>query len=88
MNKTLQVKISGKVQGVGFRFESHLQMVDLGLVGKAENLPDGGVEIEVAGEELNLQKFLEWVKNGPEGAKVENVEVKEIENKPLTHEHN
>ncbi len=78
MSKTLLVKITGpRVWGVGFRFESHLQMVDLGLTGKAENTKEG-VEIEVSGEDPALEKFVEWVKIGPEGAKVGNVEINEV----------
>jgi acylphosphatase len=78
MPKTLLVKITGpRVWGVGFRFESHLQMVDLGLTGKAENTKEG-VEIEVTGEEPALEKFVEWAKIGPEGAKVGNVDVSEV----------
>lgn len=81
MIKKLSIKVSGsRVQGVGFRFESHLQFVDLGLTGKAENAQDGSVEIEATGEEESLQKFIEWAKQGPVGAKISNVEVKEIDN--------
>lgn len=81
MIKNIKVKITGpRVWGVGFRFESHLQMVDLGLNGKAENTKDG-VEIEVSGEEANLEKFVDWAKKGPEGANVEGVEVTLVEQK-------
>ncbi|MBL8030676.1 MAG: acylphosphatase [Candidatus Doudnabacteria bacterium] len=79
MQKTYKVKVLGKVQGVGFRFESYQQFVDLNLVGKAENTPDGGVEIVVTGEEENLNRFLEWAKQGPVGARVSGVEHKETE---------
>jgi acylphosphatase len=75
--KTLLIKITGsRVHGVGFRFESYQQFVDLGLTGKAENTPEG-LDIEVTGEEPNLEKFVEWAKQGPVGAKIERVEVKE-----------
>lgn len=79
MQKTYQIRIHGRVQGVGFRFESYQQFVDLGLTGKAENLPDGSVEVVVTGEEESLQKFVEWAKQGPQGARVNNVGVNEIE---------
>jgi acylphosphatase len=83
MSKTLLIKISGsRVWGVGFRFESHLQMVDLGLTGKAENTKEG-VEIEVSGEDEALEKFVNWAKQGPEGARVGNVEVIEMNKNDL-----
>ena len=79
MIKRLQITITGpRVQGVGFRFEAHLQMVDLGLTGSAENTREGGVVLEAEGEEGILEKLLEWCKKGPEGSRVENVEVKEM----------
>ncbi len=77
MQKRLFIKVLGRVQGVGFRFETHLQFVDLGLTGKAENASDGSVEIEAQGEEENLSRFLDWAKSGPQGAKVENIQTEE-----------
>lgn len=79
MEKTFFIKISGRVQGVGFRFESYQQFVDLSLTGKAENAKDGSVEVVVTGQEENLLKFIEWAKQGPVGAKVAGVEFKETE---------
>ena len=77
--KHINIKVSGRVQGVGFRFCTYEQFVDLGLVGKAENQPDGSVLIDTEGEEEKLNKLIEWCKVGPTGAKVENVEVTEAE---------
>ena len=84
MTKTIQIKISGKVQGVGFRFESYQQFVDLSLTGKAENSADGGVEITATGEDENLEKLVAWAHNGPVGAHVTNVEAKEVAQAPET----
>ncbi len=80
MEKNLLIKVRGKVQGVGFRFESYQQFVDLGLTGKAENANDGSLSIEVSGAEENLQKFIDWANKGPIGAKVESVVVEESKN--------
>ncbi len=77
MIKNVHITIVGKVQGVGFRWSSYEKFVELGLVGKAENGEQGAVEIVVNGEEAALQQFIEWCKQGPVGARVTNVEVKE-----------
>lgn len=75
MTKKYTILVSGKVQGVGFRFTSYLAFQDLGLKGKAENLKDGSLLIEATGEEAELERLAEWAKRGPEGARVQNVQV-------------
>lgn len=84
MEKTLYIKITGRVQGVGFRWCAYEQFVDLGLTGKAENHRDGSVEITVTGEETALAKLLEWCRVGPKGARVNRVETREVEPPPAT----
>ncbi|MDR3642544.1 MAG: acylphosphatase [Candidatus Doudnabacteria bacterium] len=78
MAKHLNIKISGKVQGVGFRFCSYEKFVDLGLQGRAENTQDRGVLLDVEGPDPELERLIEWCKQGPSGAHVEKVEVTEI----------
>lgn len=82
MIKHIKVKITGKVQGVGFRWCSYEKFTELSLEGKAENARDGSVEIDVKGEDFNLEKFIEWAKQGPSGAHVTNTEVSEINDAP------
>jgi acylphosphatase len=43
------VYVRGRVQGVGFRWWTRAQALELGLVGYARNLPDGGVEVVAQG---------------------------------------
>ena len=78
MNKHINVKISGRVQGVGFRWSAYEKFVELGLVGKAENTPERGVLVDTEGPEDKLHLLVEWCRIGPTGAKVENVEVVEV----------
>jgi acylphosphatase len=62
--------ISGHVQGVGFRYFVARNARRLGLKGKVRNLPDGTVEVEVAGETDLIEKLKEEVRHGPAGAHV------------------
>jgi len=77
MEKHLNIKIFGQVQGVSFRYYSLAKAGELGLAGFARNEPDGGIYLEAEGEEKNLKKFLDWCRQGPAWARVEKVEMKE-----------
>jgi len=66
--------LSGKVQGVGFRFHAHEKAMELDLKGWVRNLDDGRVELLAFGTQANLDVFLKWLKKGPSAARVENVE--------------
>lgn len=72
--KQLHIKISGRVQGVGFRYSTVQLAQKLNLTGWIRNSEDGGVEIMAEGEENNLQELLKWTQTGPPSAQVENVE--------------
>lgn len=78
MNKHINIKIQGQVQGVGFRFSVYEKFVELGMQGKAENTADGGVFVDLEGSESGLEHFIEWCNHGPMGARVSNVEVTEM----------
>ena len=74
MRKLVKIKISGRVQGVFFRFYAQEVAGRLGIAGLARNEPDGTVYIEAQGEEDALREFLGWCESGPPLAKVEKVE--------------
>lgn len=78
MEKNLEIKVYGKVQGVGFRFCSHLAFVDLEVKGTAENGLENNLVIKVQGPEEKLERLVKWCHKGPEGARVEKVEVTEL----------
>ena len=71
--KHFNIKVSGKVQGVWFRRSTFQKANELGVFGTVKNMPDGSVEIRAEGEETALQKLLDWCRNGPEHAAVEDV---------------
>ena len=73
----LKIKVSGSVQGVGFRYLAKNRADELGLRGFIRNEKDGGVYIEIEGGEDSLEKFLAWCKQGPEFSRVKKIETKE-----------
>lgn len=75
MKKHLNIKILGRVQGVFFRVSAKEQAEKLNIKGFARNESDGTVYIEAEGEEKDLEKFVNWCKDGPPSAKVEKIEV-------------
>jgi acylphosphatase len=69
--------VSGRVQGVGFRFFTEEAAAREGLHGYVRNLPDGRVEIAAEGDAEALERFERHVRHGPPGARVERVDVDE-----------
>lgn len=65
--------VSGRVQGVGFRFFTEDAAAREGLSGHARNLPDGRVEISVEGEAEAVARFERTIRHGPPGARVDEV---------------
>ena len=76
--KTIRLTIKGKVQGVFYRATAKDVANELGIRGWVKNLPDRNVEIRATAAEELLQKFIDWCKQGPPKAKVEEVIVEEL----------
>lgn len=74
MERHLQIKIYGQVQGVGFRYAAKLTAQKLNLKGFAGNQDDDSVLIEVEGGKEELENFLTWCRRGPASAVVRKVE--------------
>lgn len=70
-----RVFITGKVQGVGFRFHAHEKAHELKLMGYVRNLKDGRVEMVIVGSEKDVNEMIKWSHKGPNTAKVDSVEV-------------
>jgi len=66
--------VSGKVQGVFFRASTRDRAQALGLRGFAKNLPDGRVEVLVAGDDAAIDELAAWLREGPRMARVEDLE--------------
>lgn len=65
--------ISGRVQGVGFRWWTRREAQTLGIRGWVRNLPDGDVEVHAAGDAAGLEALEGRLRQGPGGAGVEAV---------------
>ena len=63
----------GRVQGVYYRVFVSRNAIRLGLTGYVRNLPDRSVEIHAEGERKQLEKLIEQLKEGPPGARVDNL---------------
>lgn len=57
--------VSGKVQGVGFRYTTKMVADQLGVLGIVRNEGNGDVYIEAQGEEKEMNDFIEAVKKSP-----------------------
>ena len=65
--------VSGRVQGVGFRWSTAREAQRLGVSGAARNLDDGTVEVVAEGEPADVRALLDWLGRGPAGARVDAV---------------
>jgi len=72
------LKISGRVQGVGFRYSMSEEAERLGVTGWVRNRSDGTVEAVIDGAPDAVETVLAWARRGPRGASVTEVEVVEI----------
>ena len=70
----VQLRIKGRVQGVGFRFSAFDEARRLGLTGWVRNTHDGAVELVAEGDPQQLQRLVAWSHAGPPGALVTDVE--------------
>ena len=81
---TIHLFVKGKVQGVFYRATAKKIADRLKLTGWIRNTKDDDVEISATGDEEQLKQFINWCKQGPEKAKVEDVIVTEETEKFFT----
>jgi acylphosphatase len=73
-DRRLELRVEGRVQGVGFRMFIVDQAQALGLRGWVANEPDGAVRIVAEGGEDRLLRLLVAARAGPAGARVDDVD--------------
>ena len=81
---TRQIRVWGRVQGVGFRFFTQQLAIQLDLCGTVQNKMDGSVFAVAQGEEKAVARFMDRVKasTSPYG-RVERYEEGEVKDAPL-----
>jgi acylphosphatase len=72
--RAVRVVVRGRVQGVGFRWYAREQARRADVAGWVRNAPDGTVEIAASGDDESIEQFIEAIRRGPPGARVEGLE--------------
>jgi acylphosphatase len=76
--RTVRVRIAGRVQGVGFRYWTEEAADELGLAGWVRNRRDGSVEALFSGPADNVTEMLRRCHTGPRPAQVSSIEILEV----------
>lgn len=77
------ITVSGRVQGVGFRYFVQLTACKLNLTGWCKNLMDGNVQIEVQGVEKDINSFISMIKVGNNFSRADHMN---LTNLPIIHD--
>jgi acylphosphatase len=76
--RSVHLIVKGKVQGVFFRATTKEVADELEIVGWVKNTAEGYVEITASGEDINVERFIEWCNTGPSRAKVSSVQIEDL----------
>ena len=79
---TRQIRVSGRVQGVGYRISLQEKAQALGLTGWVRNRRDGTVEALAQGTAQDVEDLIAWAHRGPVAAHVTQVLVAEADAEP------
>lgn len=79
MSRAVTVRVTGRVQGVSFRWYALQEAERLGVRGWVRNEPDGSVAAHVEGEDGAVESMVEWCRNGPSYAAVRHLAVTEAQ---------
>ena len=74
-----EVKIKGRVQGVGFRAYTQRQAETFGVKGWVKNLASGSVQVMVQGEKAEVDTFIDYLRVGPTLSRVNDLVVSRVE---------
>jgi acylphosphatase len=69
--ETIRIRITGRVQGIGFRAAAVRQAHLLQVTGWVRNATDGSVEALLQGTHDQVDRMLSWLHQGPRGARVD-----------------
>ncbi len=68
-------RVTGRVQGVSFRYHTVHEAERLGLAGWVRNRADGSVELEAQGSSAAVEALMAWAETGPVGARVDRIAI-------------
>ena len=77
--KAVAIKVTGRVQGVSFRWYAAQEADRLGVTGWVRNEPDGSVTAQVEGDVEAVDALVAWMRHGPSYAVVRDVAVTEVQ---------
>ena len=77
--RCVRARVTGRVQGVGYRMATRCRAHQLGLRGRVSNCLNGEVEVLAYGPAEAVMTLVEWLAEGPPAARVENVHVEELD---------
>ena len=77
--RTRQIRVRGRVQGVGYRDALRSQAEHLGVAGWVRNRGDGSVEALLQGDAPAVARLIAWARRGPPLAQVDRVEERDPE---------
>lgn len=75
--RSIRAHVTGRVQGVGFRYSTQQQARRLGVTGWVRNERDGSVTVVAEGPKAAVDSMIEWLHQGPSFARVADVSVRE-----------
>lgn len=70
-----QIRVSGRVQGVGYRAALREVAERLGVAGWVRNRADGSVEAVAHGRAEAVDALVDWARRGPPGSRVLDVQI-------------
>jgi acylphosphatase len=72
--RTRQIRVKGRVQGVGFRHALRHEAQLLGIKGWVRNRADGSVEALLQGDAVAVERLIAWARRGPSLAQVQSLQ--------------
>ena len=82
-SRTFRIVLSGRVQGVGYRYFIEERALECQITGYVKNTIESNVEIICQGNDENLERFVAIAKRGPAFANVTGFFMDEIKNPPV-----
>ncbi len=76
MSVTVHLRVSGRVQGVGYRDALRSEALARRVAGWVRNCRDGSVEAVLQGGPADVQGVLEWARHGPPAARVNGIDAR------------